>query len=192
MYRAVTLFLLKNSIDYKDNDRLQIALQQIELDFNYNSFRDRYETILNQRIVEDEIRKSDISDKVSEVSALAPVRNAMVKKQRELAKSASVVMDGRDIGTTVFPDADLKIFMTADLLERARRRKLDLEKLRDNVDFDRIVDNLKSRDYQDMNRQISPLRKAEDAIEIDTSKLTFDQQVSKIIHLATEQIKQKT
>jgi len=189
MYRAVTLFFLQQNVNYLDEDEVAAALDNIQLDFNFSNYKQRYETILNRNNVEDDIRKSLVTDKVSEVSAIAAVRQALIKKQRELAEEGSIVMDGRDIGTNVFPNADLKIFMTADLEERARRRMLDLEVLNDKPDFDRIVASLKDRDYKDMNRQSSPLRKAENAKEIDTSRLTFDEQVNQIVKLATEQLK---
>jgi len=189
MYRAVTLYFLQQNINYHNDDEVSTALARIYLDFNYNNDKQRYETILNSNNVEDDIRKSLVTDKVSEISAVAAIRQALIEKQRKLAKKGSIVMDGRDIGTTVFPNADLKVFMTADLEERARRRMLDLEKLNDKPNFDKIVANLKDRDYKDMNRKVSPLRKAEDAVEVDTSELTFEEQVNEIVKLATEQLK---
>ncbi|MFW5761139.1 MAG: (d)CMP kinase [Cyclobacteriaceae bacterium] len=188
MYRAVTLYFLRHNVNISDDLEVTQALNNIKLDFIYSDFKQRYETILNGDNVEDNIRKSEISDKVSEISALPPVRFALIDKQRQLAKEGSIVMDGRDIGTTVFPDADLKIFMTADIVERARRRKLDLENIGDQTSIESIIANLQERDHKDMSRAVSPLRKADDAIEIDTSKLTFTEQVKKIVKIAVEKL----
>lgn len=188
MYRAVTLYFLRHNVNISDDLEVTQALNNIKLDFIYSDFKQRYETILNGDNVEDNIRKSEISDKVSEISALPPVRFALIDKQRQLAKEGSIVMDGRDIGTTVFPDADLKIFMTADIIERARRRKLDLENIGDQTSIESIIANLQERDHKDMSRAVSPLRKADDAIEIDTSKLTFAEQVNKIVKIAVEKL----
>lgn len=188
MYRAVTLYFLQNNVDARQTDEVKKALEKIKLDFKYSNSKQRYETILNGENVEDEIRKSEVSNHVSEISAIPPVRYALIDKQRQLADTGSIVMDGRDIGTTVFPQADLKIFMTADIEVRARRRKLDLEKLKDTAKIETIIANLQERDNKDINRSVSPLRKAEDAIELDTSKLTFEEQVNKIVKLASEQL----
>lgn len=188
MYRAVTLYFLKHEINYQDIQEVAKALENITLDFVFNQAKQRYETMLNDVNVEDEIRKSSVSDKVSEVSAIPEVRYALIDKQRQLAGNGSIVMDGRDIGTTVFPKADLKIFMTADIKVRARRRKIDLQNLNDQSGLDDIIANLKERDYKDMNRKVSPLRKADDAITIDTSELTFAEQVNKIVHIAIDQL----
>lgn len=188
MYRAVTLYFLRNNIDSTQEQQVKHALENIKIDFIFSDLKQRYETILNGKNIEDEIRKSEISDKVSEISALSPVRYAMIEKQRNLASAGSIVMDGRDIGTTVFPGADLKIFMTAEIEERARRRKLDLESINDQTPIEKIIDNLRERDFKDMNRAISPLKKADDALIIDTSKLTFEEQVNKIVKIASDQL----
>jgi len=188
MYRAVTFYFLRNNIDSSQEQQVKQALENIKIDFNYNNSKQRYETILNGTNIEDEIRKSEISDKVSEISALPPVRYAMIDKQRVLASVGPIVMDGRDIGTTVFPGADLKIFMTADIEERARRRKLDLDNINDQTTVEKIIENLRERDFKDMNRPISPLKKADDAVILDTSELTFEEQVNKIVKIASDQL----
>ena len=184
MYRAVTYYFLHHQVNYNDQSQVIEALNDIHIDFIYDKQNKRYETFLNGSKIEDEIRKGYISDNVSEVSAILEVREALVEKQRSLSEQGGIVMDGRDIGTVVFPDADLKIFMTADLQVRAKRRLKDLIKLNEDPDLGEIMENLKSRDKMDSSRDISPLRKADDAIVVDTTNLTFDQQVKRIVELA--------
>ena len=188
MYRAVTYYFLHNNVNYMDKTQVIEALKNIHIDFVYSQSGNRYETLLNGNNIEDEIRKVYISEKVSEISAIYEIRIAMVEKQRMLSREGGIVMDGRDIGTVVFPDADLKIFMTADLKVRAQRRKKDLDKLKENPDLEDIMENLKSRDEKDAKREHSPLKKADDAIIVDTTKLTFDQQVNRIVELAQKKL----
>jgi cytidylate kinase len=140
--------------------------------------------LLNGKSVEDQIRDMRISEKVSQVSALPAVRRAMVAKQQEMGKQRGIVMDGRDIGTVVFPDAELKLFLTADLRIRAERRLAELKTKGTQASLEEIMENLKERDQADSSRANSPLRKADGAIEIDTSGLAFDDQVQKVIFLA--------
>ncbi len=188
MYRAVTLFFIKHQIDLKNEQAIKEALKQIDISFKYNATTGNNETYLNGRNVEKEIRKMKVSDLVSKVSEISQVRSQLVKQQRRLGESKSVVMDGRDIGTVVFPNADLKIFMTADLQVRALRRQKELMEKNVSVDLEDILENMASRDRIDSSRKDSPLKKADGAHEIDTSHLTFDQQVDQILQLIQHEI----
>jgi cytidylate kinase len=168
------------------------ALDNIQIDFRRNPNDGRNETFLNGLNVEDEIRKLFIANQVSEVSAIANVRHAMVAQQRKMGKKKGVVMDGRDIGTVVFPDAELKIFMTADPLIRANRRQIELNERGDLVDIEDIIENIKKRDLIDTTRKESPLYKADDAVEIDTSNMTIDEQVELVCGWADEVLNKTT
>ncbi|HWA35473.1 MAG TPA: (d)CMP kinase, partial [Cyclobacteriaceae bacterium] len=159
------------------------ALEQIKISFHVNA-KGKTETFLNGQIVEKEIREMRIAECVSQVSAIGAVRHAMVDQQRRMGKERAIVMDGRDIGTVVFPDAELKLFLTADILVRAFRRQKELLERDEMVDIDSIVENLLKRDELDSTRQESPLRKAADAIEIDTTHITIDEEVDEVIRLA--------
>ncbi len=183
MYRAVTLSFLQHHVALTNPKEVDRALQGIRITFLINS-KGITETYLNGINVEKEIRKMSVSEKVSQVSALRTVRVAMVEQQRKLAKERGVVMDGRDIGTVVFPDAELKIFLTADMLVRAFRRQKELLERDDLVDIDTIISNLQQRDEMDSNRTESPLRKAPDAIGIDTTHISIDEQVDEVIRMA--------
>lgn len=183
MYRAVTLYFLENNIDFNKVDKVIEALQNIKIHFENNLDKKQCETFLNSKNVESEIRKMYVSEKVSEVSSISEVRKAMVNQQQILGKKGGVVMDGRDIGTQVFPNAELKIFMVADLEIRAKRRKKEFEDKGQNVKLERIKENLKKRDYIDSTRAESPLSKAGDAIELDTSNITIGEQADFIINL---------
>lgn len=183
MYRAVTLSFLQRHVALTNPKEVDRALLGIRITFLVNS-KGITETYLNGINVEKEIRKMNVSEKVSQVSALRTVRLAMVEQQRKLAKERGVVMDGRDIGTVVFPDAELKIFLTADMLVRAFRRQKELLERDDLVDIDTIISNLQQRDEMDSNRTESPLRKAPDAIGIDTTHISVDEQVDEVIRLA--------
>lgn len=187
MYRAVTVFFLENHITLTNPKDIARALSQIQISFKINP-QGITETYLNGLNVERKIRKMQISEKVSEVSAIKEVRDAMVDAQRKLGKKKGVVMDGRDIGTVVFPEAELKLFLTADLLVRAFRRQRELLERDELVDLDNVIANLKQRDELDSNRKESPLRKAEDAIVIDTTNITIDEQVDEAIRLATSRM----
>jgi CMP/dCMP kinase len=190
MYRAVTLYFLDHHVALTNPKEVDRALQQIKISFVVNS-KGVSETFLNGINVEKDIRKMKISENVSQVSTLKAVRVAMVDQQRRMGKDRGVVMDGRDIGTVVFPEAELKVFLTADMLVRAFRRQKELLERDDLVDIDSIVENLKQRDYIDSNRAESPLRKADDALGIDTTHITVDEQVDEVIRLAlTKMIRQ--
>jgi cytidylate kinase len=183
MYRAVTLYFLDKHVALTNPKEVARALQEIRIAFIVNS-KGNSEAFLNGINVEKEIRKMRISENVSQVSAIREVRVAMVEQQRRMGKDCGVVMDGRDIGTVVFPHAELKIFLTADILVRAFRRQKELLERDDLVDIDTIVENLQQRDSIDSNRAESPLRKAEDAIGIDTTHITIEEQVDEVIRLA--------
>ncbi len=188
MYRSVTLFFIQNNVDLNDPQAVDSALDQITIEFRFNKELQKAETYLNQQNVEEEIRKLYVAEKVSQVAALKPVRVAMVRQQQEMGKAKGVVMDGRDIGSVVFPDAELKVFMTASTEVRAERRKAELEAKGEVVDLEEIMKNLEERDRIDSTRAESPLIKVDDAIEIDTSHLEFNDQVEKVLTLATEKL----
>ena len=183
MYRAVTLYFLNNGVQVTDAMAVEQALQNLSIAFAIRPDGSS-ETLLNGKSVEDQIRDMRVSEKVSQVSALPAVRRAMVAKQQEMGKQRGIVMDGRDIGTVVFPDAELKLFLTANLRIRAERRLAELKAKGTQASLEEIMDNLKERDEADSSRANSPLRKADGAIEIDTSGLTFEDQVEKVIFLA--------
>jgi len=184
MYRAVTLYFHNNHITLTNHREVEDALNNIRIDFFKNEKTGLSETFLNNLNVEDEIRKMYISDKVSEVSSLKSVRKTLVSKQRDLGKKKGVVMDGRDIGSVVFPEAELKIFMVADIYVRAGRRQEELMKKGQTVNLDKIIANLKKRDHLDTTREESPLVQASDAIIVDTTFLTFEEQVDDILSLS--------
>jgi CMP/dCMP kinase len=180
MYRAVTLFALRNNLiknGTPDTIRLVKELGRISISFSYDAAGGRNITFLCGENVEDEIRKLTVSENVSPVSAIREVRMAMVRFQREMGKNKRIVMDGRDIGTVVFPEAELKIFMTADPEIRAKRRFLELTGKGLMVSMDEIRENIAYRDFMDQNRTESPLCKAPDALVLDNSYLTPDDQL---------------
>jgi cytidylate kinase len=183
MYRAVTLHFLEHHVALTNPKEVERFLGQVKISFMVNA-RGKTETFLNGRMVEHEIRDMRVSENVSQVSTLVPVRHAMVEQQRRMGKERAIVMDGRDIGTVVFPDAELKLFLTADILVRAFRRQKELLDRDEMIDIDTIVENLLKRDKIDSTRQESPLRKAPDAIEIDTTNITIDEQVDEVVRLA--------
>jgi len=191
MYRSVTLYFHEQRITLTNDKEIEKALENIHIEFRRNPHDGRNETYLNGLNVEDEIRKLYIANQVSEVSAVAVVRHAMVAQQRRMGRKKGVVMDGRDIGTVVFPDAELKIFMTADPLIRANRRQIELSERGDLVDLEDIIENIRKRDLIDTTRKESPLRKADDAIEVDTSFMTLDEQVDVVCMLADEALNNK-
>lgn len=192
MYRAVTLYFLEHHVSLTNPKEIKDALANIEITFHYNPKTQRNETYLNGLNVEDEIRKMYISDQVSEVSVVPEVRRAMVAQQQKMGRRRGVVMDGRDIGTAVFPDAEVKIFMTADVDTRARRRQQELLVKKQLVNLNEIKENLQKRDLIDSTRAESPLRRAEDAALLDTSHMTIDEQVEFVMHkVASKLLEQK-
>ena len=183
MYRSVTLYFIENKIDISNSEEVTQALQNIKIHFAYNVGKARHETFLNGKMVEDEIRKLYVANKVSPVSAISAVRQFLVAQQQEIGKQKNIVAEGRDIGTVVFPNAELKIFMTAQVKERATRRQKELQTKGEIVELNAIIQNIEERDQIDSSREDSPLLKAEDAIVIDTTHLNFEEQVGKIITL---------
>lgn len=184
MYRAVTYYFLEHNISITNPKDVTRALSDIAITFHFDENAGSSETFLNGIRVEDKIRTMRITRKVSEVSALSPVRTAMVKQQKKLAKKKGVVMDGRDIGSVVIPDAELKIFMTADINIRTSRRQEELIEKDHLVDFDEVKANLEKRDKLDSTRSDSPLIQPDDAIILDTSHLTLDEQIEEGLMLA--------
>lgn len=188
MYRAITLFFLRNHINWLDAVQVQAALKQINIAFKYNNSTQQSEIFLNDENVEYLVRDLVIAEKVSEVAAIKEVREFAVAQQQQMGVQKGIVMDGRDIGTTVFPKAELKIFMTADIEVRVERRYMEMFEKNPNVSIDDVKANLQMRDYIDSNRAVSPLRKAADAVEMDNTFLSVDEQLKMAIHLAQKQI----
>lgn len=187
MYRAVTLYFLENHIAATNPKEVSRALDNIKISFQQNA-KGASDTFLNGLNVEGPIREMRISENVSPVSALKDVRVAMVDQQRKLGKHRGVVMDGRDIGTVVFPDAELKLFLTADIHVRAHRRQQELLDKGEMIGLESIVENLRKRDKIDSTRTESPLVKAAGAIELDTTFVTIDEQVDEVIQMAVGSI----
>ena len=186
MYRAITLYFLRNHVDWTEQAEVEEALQNIHLQFLYNPHSRQSEMHLNGENVEYVIRDLVVAEKVSEISSIKQVREFAVAAQRKMGEGKGIVMDGRDIGTTVFPDAELKIFMKADSIIRVERRFKEMYAKNPNVSIDEVKNNLEMRDYIDSNREISPLRKAEDAIELDNTDLTEEQQLQFALDKASQ------
>ena len=180
MYRAVTLYALRHQLFNHDGTvnkpLLKDHMNNIHITFRLNEENQQPETYLNQECVEKEIRTLEVSNHVSPIAAIDFVREALVRQQQQMGREKGVVMDGRDIGTVVFPNAELKIFVTASAEIRARRRFKELEEKGMPADYNDILKNVQERDYIDSHRSVSPLRKADDAIELDNSHLTIEQQ----------------
>jgi cytidylate kinase len=186
MYRAVTLFCMRKEIikdGEVDEERLLKYLSAINIHFSYNKEKKQYLTWLNDELVEDEIREMAVSNNVSLISKIEIVRNKLVKIQQQMGKKGGIVMDGRDIGSVVFPNADIKIFMTASVEVRAKRRYDELVNKGNTVLLEDIKQNIEKRDYLDQNRDIAPLVQAEDAILLDNSLLTREEQLNKILDI---------
>lgn len=186
MYRAITLYFLRHHIDWTNNEEVQKALENISLEFNYNSKSSQSEIFLNGESVEYMIRDLVIAENVSEVATIKAVRSFAVAAQQKMGKKKGIVMDGRDIGTTVFPNAELKIFMTADISVRVERRFKEMFEKNPNITIEEVKNNLEMRDYIDSNREVSPLRKAEDAIVIDNTHISVEQQLKFALSLLQE------
>lgn len=180
MYRSVTLYALRNKLfDAEGNvkvDELEKKMSEIHISFKFNEATGRPDCYLNGELVEKEIRSLEVSGHVSPIAAIPFVREALVAQQKKMGEDKGIVMDGRDIGTTVFPDAELKIFVTASSQVRAQRRYDELQEKGMPADFEDILKNVEERDYIDTHRETSPLRQAEDAIVLDNSQLTIPQQ----------------
>jgi cytidylate kinase len=182
MYRAVTYYFLQNGVDINSPHAVTSHLKRIELTFQNNGEHEML--LLNGAWVDNQLRTMEVNSNVSPVSAIPEVRTAMVKLQQEAGREKGVVMDGRDIGTVVFPDADLKVFMTASIDVRSKRRQLELKEKGIDSDIKEIKRNLAQRDKIDSSRETAPLIKAVGALEIDTSALTFEEQVQTIVEAA--------
>ena len=191
MYRAVTLYFLRNNIDLAEKKEVKKALKDINLEFVFNPKSNNSEIYLNGENVEYLIRDLIIAEKVSDVAALKEVRALAVAQQKKMGAKKGIVMDGRDIGTVVLPKAELKIFMTADNAVRVQRRFKELYEKNPNVTIEEVKDNLEMRDYIDSHRELSPLRKANDAIEIDNTNLTEQEQFQKALVMVRKLIGSK-
>ena len=177
MYRLFTLKMLKENISFSDSDKINELLENL----NINIENDRF--YLDEKDVSEEIRKTDIAENVSKTAAIKEVREKMVNLQREFSKSKNVILDGRDIGTVVFPEADIKIFLVADAKERAERRFKELQEKEENISLDNIYENILKRDRLDSTRENSPLKKANDAIEVDTTGKNIEEVKNIILNL---------
>jgi len=191
MYRAVTLYAMRNGLFNADGSvktaDLERQMNKINITFKLNKTAERPDTYLNDELVENDIRTLEVSNHVSQIATVPFVREAMVAQQQRMGKDKGVVMDGRDIGTTVFPEAELKVFVTASAEVRAQRRYDELKEKGMPADFNDILKNVQERDYIDSHREVSPLRKAPDAIELDNSHMTITEQSAWLM----EQVKQK-
>jgi CMP/dCMP kinase len=177
MYRAITLYFLRNHVDWTHPEAVHEALHNIKLIFHSNHKSGQSEMYLNEENVEYVIRDLVVAEKVSDVAAIREVREFAVKQQQDMGRNKGIVMDGRDIGTVVFPNAELKIFMTADNEIRVKRRFQELYEKNPNVTMEEVRANLEMRDYIDSHREVSPLRKADDALELDNSNITMKEQL---------------
>ena len=189
MYRCVTLLTLRNNVKINSNHHLDSLLKQFQLDIKKNE--DEYIFYLNGEDVSKEIRRSDVTKNVSAVSALSIVRKTLVKIQREIAEDQNCVVEGRDIGTVVFPNADVKFFVVADPVVRAKRRQLDLKILGEEKTIDSLIKEIHDRDKYDSQREVSPLSMAIDAIEVDTTNMSIDEQVDFMVNKIKTLTKEK-
>jgi CMP/dCMP kinase len=183
MYRAITLYFLRNHIDWTDSNDVEEALKNIHIEFHFNKKSEQSDIFLNDENVEYLIRDLIVAEKVSDVAAIREVRSFAVEQQQKMGAKKGIVMDGRDIGTTVFPDAEIKIFMTADSWIRVERRFKELFEKNPNITIEEVKANLEMRDYIDSNREVSPLRKADDAIVLDNTNLTIEEQLAFALEL---------
>lgn len=194
MYRAVTLYALRHQLFKADGEvdaaSLQRAMPDIRISFQFNAQTGKPDTYLNDELVEQEIRTMQVSERVSKIAALPFVRTALVAQQQRMGVDKGIVMDGRDIGTVVFPHAELKIFVTASAEVRAQRRYDELQQKGMPARYDDILKNVQERDYIDSHREVSPLRKADDAIELDNSNLTIDEQQQWLLHQVDKVLQQ--
>ena len=188
MYRAITLYFLRNHIDWTKKKAVEEALQNIHLEFKFNAKREESEIHLNGENVEYVIRDMVVAEKVSEIAAIKEVRSFAVTQQQKMGENKGIVMDGRDIGTVVFPAAELKVFMTADSAIRVQRRFKELYDKNPNITIEEVKSNLAMRDYIDSNREVSPLRKADDAIELNNSSISIKQQLDIVLKWAMDRL----
>jgi cytidylate kinase len=191
MYRAVTLYFIRNQVDLFHPEQITNALQNITIEFKVNVNLNTQETYLNGENIENEIRVNPrVASAVSDVSAISEVRRFLVKQQQEMGKQKGIVMDGRDIGTVVFPFAELKLFVTADPQVRAQRRLDELVEKGQQTTFDEVLANLEKRDHIDSNRSDSPLKQADDAVVLDNSNLTREEQFEWVLKLVNQKLSQ--
>lgn len=188
IYRAITLYFLRNHVDWTDKKEVKKALGEISVSFVQKTKSEASEVYLNDENVEYVIRDLVVAEKVSDIAAIREVREYAVAQQQEMGKKRGIVMDGRDIGTVVFPDAELKIFMTADNAVRVERRFKELYEKNPNITIEEVKTNLELRDYIDSHREVSPLRKADDAIVLDNTNLTEKEQLQKALKLVHQVI----
>jgi cytidylate kinase len=189
MYRAITLYFLRNNVDLGEKKEVKQALKSINLEFVHNPKSNNSEIYLNEENVEYLIRDLVIAEKVSDVAAIKEVREFAVAQQQKMGEKKGIVMDGRDIGTVVFPKAELKIFMTADNAIRVERRFKELYEKNPNITIEEVKNNLEMRDYIDSHREVSPLRQAKDALVLDNSNITPHQQLKLALEWASQKIK---
>lgn len=189
MYRAITLYFLRNAVDLNGHDEVLNALARISLSFVFNERRNASDIHLNDENAEPFIRDMIVSEKVSEVAAIREVRSFAVAQQKRMGRKKGIVMDGRDIGTAVFPDAELKLFMTADPEVRVIRRFKELYAKDQNITLEEVRDNLELRDHIDSTREESPLRRAHDAIVLDNSNLTREEQLKLVLEMVKDRAK---
>jgi len=189
MYRAITLYFLRQHIDWTKQPEVLAALTEINLDFHYNDQTGQSDMYLNDENVEALIRDMLVSEHVSEVSTIKEVREFAVAQQQKMGEKKGIVMDGRDIGTTVFPNAELKMFVIADPAIRVERRFKELFAKNPSITIEEVKNNLEMRDYIDSNREFSPLRKADDAVVLDNSNLTREEQLALALKWANEKIR---
>lgn len=187
MYRAVTLQALQKNIDFSAKKEIANLADELDIDFSFPDAEGKVKVYLEGKEVSDELRTAEVDKNVSEIASIPKVREIMLIKQRELAKTDSVVMDGRDIGSRVLPEADLKIYLTANLTTRAERRKEELHNRGEKLDLEKVKCDLNERDKKDQNRDHSPLTKAEDAIEVTTDNKTPQEVVEEICRLLEEE-----
>jgi CMP/dCMP kinase len=188
MYRAITLYFLRNHVDWTDKKDVKNALKEINIEFQNNSKTETSEIYLNGENVEYVIRDLVIAEKVSDVATIKEIREFAVAQQRKMGEQKGIIMDGRDIGTVVFPKAELKIFMTADNAVRVQRRFKELFEKNPNITIEEVKNNLEMRDYIDSHREVSPLKKAKDAKELDNTNLTEKEQFNKALAWVKEKI----
>lgn len=188
MYRAITLYFLRNNVNYENAEEVVNALKDINISFEVNPYNHKSEIYLNGENVEYIIRDFVVAEKVSEVAAIGEVRKFAVAAQQQMGINEGIVMDGRDIGTTVFPNAQVKIFMIADEAVRVERRFTEMYEKNPNISLDEVKANIAMRDYIDSNREISPLRKAEDAVVLDNTNLSQKEQLDFALQLAKQQL----
>ena len=183
MYRAITLYFMRNHINLSQTSEVLAALNNINIDFRFNPDSLQSDIYLNGENIEPLIRELSIAEKVSDVAAIGEVRSFAVAQQQKMGENKGIVMDGRDIGTTVFPNAEIKLFMTADSAVRVERRLKELSNKNPHITLEEVKRNLENRDYIDSTREISPLRKAEDAIVLDNTLLSMDEQLEFALQL---------